>query len=62
MQTQTNERLLTPMEVAETLSISRWTVYQWISDHHLRSVKLGRLVRVPSSEVERIIQENTQEL
>ncbi len=62
MQIQTTERLLTPMEVAEILSISRWTVYQWIGDRHLRSVKLGRLVRVPSSEVERIIQENTQEL
>ena len=50
-----DERLLSPAQVAEFLSISRWTVYSWLSDGRIRSVKIGRLVRIPESEVERIV-------
>ncbi len=47
--------LLSPREFAERLSISRWTVYSWISNGRISSVKVGRLVRIPQSEVDRII-------
>ena len=54
--------LLTPQEFAQRLSISRWTAYAWISEGRIQSVKIGRLVRIPESEVERIVQEGIQEV
>ena len=54
-------RLLTPQQFADRLSISRWTVYAWIAEGRIKSVKLGRLVRIPDSEVSRIIQEGSRE-
>lgn len=54
-------RLLTPQQFADRLSISRWTVYAWIAEGRIKSVKLGRLVRIPDSEVSRIVQEGSRE-
>ena len=54
--------LLSPKEFANRLSISRWTVYAWIQTGQIKSVKIGRLVRIPESEVERIVQEGAQEV
>ncbi len=51
------ERLLSPHEVAERLSISRWTVYKMIGDGRIQSIKIGRLVRIPDSEVSRIVKQ-----
>ncbi len=56
------DRFLTPRQFADRLSISRWTVYAWISEGKIKSVKIGRLVRIPESEVERIVQEGLQEV
>jgi len=56
------ERLLSPQQFADRLSISRWTVYAWLQEGRIKSVKIGRLVRIPESEVERIIQEGVQEV
>jgi len=55
------EQLLSPKEFAHRLSISRWTIYAWVAEGRIKSVKLGRLVRIPESEVERIVQEGAQE-
>jgi len=57
-----NQRLLSPKEFANRLSISRWTVYAWIQEGRIRSVKISRLVRIPESEVERIVQEGEREV
>ncbi len=54
-------RFLTPKQFADCLAISRWTVYAWIAEGRIKSVKLGRLVRIPDSEVSRIVQEGVQE-
>ena len=54
--------MLSPKEFANRLSISRWTVYAWIQDGRIKSVKIGRLVRIPASEVERLVQEGEQEV
>ena len=54
--------MLSPKEFANRLSISRWTVYAWISEGRIKSVKIGRLVRIPESEVERIVEEGVQEV
>ena len=55
-------RFLTPKQFADRLSLSRWTIYAWISEGRIKSVKLGRLVRIPESEVERMVQGGTQEV
>ncbi len=55
-------RFLTPQQFADRLSISRWTVYAWLQEGRIKSVKIGRLVRIPESEVERIVQEGAQEV
>lgn len=60
--TESRERLLSPQEFADLLSISRWTVYAWLQEGKIRSVKIGRLVRIPESEVERLVQEGAQEV
>ena len=39
--------LLTPKEAAEALRISRTAVYELIRDGRLRSMKIGKLRRVP---------------
>ena len=54
--------MLSPKEFANRLSISRWTVYAWIQDGRIKSVKIGRLVRIPASEVERLVQEGAREV
>ncbi len=51
------ERLLSPHEFAERLSISRWTVYKMIGDGRIQSIKISRLVRIPESEVSRIVKQ-----
>ena len=51
------EGLLSPHELAERLSISRWTVYKMIGDGRIQSIKIGRLVRIPDSEVNRIVEQ-----
>jgi len=51
------ERLLSPYEFAARLSISRWTVYKMIGDGRIQSIKISRLVRIPESEVSRIVKQ-----
>ena len=50
-------KFLSPHELAERLSISRWTVYKMIGDGRIQSIKIGRLVRIPDSEVLRIVKQ-----
>ncbi len=59
---ENNLVMLSPKEFADRLSISRWTVYAWISEGRIKSVKISRLVRIPESEVERIVQEGVREV
>ncbi|MEE8114692.1 MAG: helix-turn-helix domain-containing protein [Nitrososphaerales archaeon] len=59
---ENNLVMLSPQEFADRLSISRWTVYAWLQEARIRSVKIGRLVRIPESELERIIQEGSREV
>ncbi len=54
------EKFISPQEFANQLSISRWTVYAWIQEGRIAAIKLGRLVRIPESELERIIKEGTR--
>lgn len=56
-----NSQFVSPQQFADRLSISRWTVYAWLQEGRIRSVKLGRLVRIPESEIARMVHEGTQE-
>lgn len=41
--------MLTPEEAAECLGVGRSTMYELLRLHEIRSVKIGRLRRVPMS-------------
>lgn len=48
--------LLKPLEVAEALSLGRTTTFKLINEGAIRSVRIGRSLRVPVDEVERFAQ------
>ncbi|CCH77139.1 putative excisionase (fragment) [Nostocoides japonicum T1-X7] len=47
--TRTPERVLTVPEVAEHLRVEKHAVYTLIREGELRSIRVGRLIRVPES-------------
>lgn len=47
-------------EVAERLGVKVSTVRRWIFDRRLTVIKFGRAVRIPESEVERMIEMGTR--
>jgi excisionase family DNA binding protein len=51
--------LLRPAEAAELLSISRTRVYELLAGGELPSVRLGRAVRVPATELRRWVEERS---
>jgi len=51
-----NQVLLTVDAVAEVLSVTPACIRRWIFERKITTVKLGRLVRIPSDEVQRLIQ------
>ncbi len=53
--------LLKIEDAAEMLSISRAHIYKLIQSGHLHVVHLGRSVRVPAGELERLISDLTAE-
>jgi excisionase family DNA binding protein len=52
-------KLLKVPEAAKMLALSQKTVWQWIGERRIGVVRLGRAVRVPLSEIERLMQEGT---
>lgn len=59
MLTVVRDSLLTVTEVSERLNLRPSTIRMWISKSKLAHLKLGRSVRVPESEVTRVIEEST---
>jgi excisionase family DNA binding protein len=54
------QQLLTAAQVAERLAIKESTIRAWLLARRLARVRVGRrAVRIPESEVERIIAEGT---
>ena len=49
-------RALNYDQVAEALGLSRSTIKILVADGRLRSVKVGRRVLIPASEIERFLQ------
>ena len=54
-----NEKLLTVPETATTLGVKEKTIRRWILLRKVTYVKLGSAVRIPQSEVSRLIEEGT---
>jgi excisionase family DNA binding protein len=55
-----NPRLLTIPEFAAALRIKPSCVRRWFSESRVTRVHIGRLVRIPESEIERIVQLGTR--
>ena len=51
-----NSQFVSPEHLAQRLSVSRWTIYRWLSDKRIKSIKIGRLVRISESEIQRFVE------
>ncbi len=47
--------LLTAREFADKLNVTVACIRRWILERRVVSVRLGRLVRIPSTEVDRLV-------
>jgi excisionase family DNA binding protein len=47
--------LYTPKQVADLWKVSRRTIYAWIKSGQLKAVKLGDTVRIPESELAKLL-------
>ena len=56
----TTSDLVSVQDAAKELERPRLTVYRWIDAGKIISIKLGGIIFIPKSEVERIKQENKQ--
>lgn len=52
--------ILTIPEFAARLKITTACVRRWIVEKRVTTIKLGRLVRIPASEAERMIDDGTR--
>jgi len=52
--------LLNVSQVAERLGVTGACIRRWILERKITTVKLGRLIRIPYSEVERLISSGTR--
>lgn len=50
--------LIKPKEAAQMLAISKTTMYEMLTTGEIRSVRIGRSIRIPIRELEQWIQEN----
>jgi excisionase family DNA binding protein len=51
--------MLTVIEVGQRLGLKPATIRMWIAKRKMAHVKLGRSVRIPETEIDRVIRENT---
>jgi len=49
-------RMLTVREASQRLGLREATIRSWIAQRRLAHLKLGRAVRLPEAEIERIIE------
>jgi excisionase family DNA binding protein len=52
----TDEKLLTPEEVAERLRISRWTVMDYLREGRIKGRKIGRLWRITEEDLQAFVE------
>jgi len=51
-----NQVLLTINQAAERLNVSVYTIRAWVGQRRVDSVRLGRSVRVPATEIDRLVE------
>lgn len=49
----------TVSEAANELALSVHTIRAWIAARRIAHIRLGRAIRIPASEIRRVIEENT---
>ena len=49
----------TPEQLADLLQVSKPAIYKWAQEGRIEVVRIGRTVRIPAAEVQRLIRENT---
>ena len=47
--------LLSVPQAAERLNVTKSCLRRWVLERKIATVKLGRLIRIPASEVERLV-------
>jgi excisionase family DNA binding protein len=47
----------TPEELAGMLKVTRQAIYNWIQQGRIEAVRIGRTVRIPGDEVDRLLRE-----
>lgn len=52
-------KLLNVTEASQLLSLSRGCLRAWILQRRIAVIRLGRAVRIPTSEIDRLIQSGT---
>ena len=45
----------TPEQLAELLQVSKPAIYKWAQEGRIKAVRIGRTVRIPAAEVERLL-------
>ena len=55
------EKYYTPEQIAQLLQVNVVTVHRWLRNGKLKSVKLGRLWRVSSKNLEELVHSETKE-
>jgi excisionase family DNA binding protein len=54
------DRLLNISQFAELLGVTHSCVRRWVLERRVSVVKIGRLVRIPATEFDRIVAEGTR--
>lgn len=49
--------MLSVKETADLFGVTKRTVFRWIKSGKMKSVKIGRTVRIKESEIKRVIRE-----
>lgn len=55
-----DQTLLRVGEFADSLTVTKACVWRWIRENKITVVKLGRLVRIPAAEKERLVRLGTR--
>ena len=54
-----DSRPKTVHEAAEALGLSPHTIRAWVAQRRIAHIRLGRAIRIPASEIIRILRDNT---
>jgi len=54
------EKYYTPKEIADKFKVNKGTVYYWIKEGRLGSIRLGSLIRVPKSSLNEFIEKSNK--